>query len=49
MKKNRPDDFATFNREFGRAVLLVTHDPRLSDQCVRIITLADGCIETDDD
>lgn len=39
--------FRQFNREFGCAVLLVTHDPRLSDQCDRIITLADGCIETD--
>src|SRR5690606_20508421 len=39
--------FRQFNRELGCAVLLVTHDPRLSDQCDRIITLADGCIESD--
>lgn len=39
--------FRQFNREFGCAVLLVTHDPRLSDQCDRVITLADGRIESD--
>lgn len=39
--------FRQFNREFGCAVLLVTHDPRLSDQCDRVITLADGYIESD--
>ena len=36
-----------FNREFGCAVLLVTHDPRLSEQCDRTVTLADGNIESD--
>lgn len=39
--------FRQFNREFGCAVLLVTHDPRLSDLCDRVITLADGYIESD--
>ena len=39
--------FRSFNREFGCAVLLVTHDPRLSDQCDRTITLIDGRIEID--
>ena len=39
--------FRQFNREFGCAVLLVTHDPRLSDQCDRVITLADGYKESD--
>jgi lipoprotein-releasing system ATP-binding protein len=39
--------FRQFNRELGCAVLLVTHDPRLSEQCDRIITLADGRIESD--
>ncbi|WP_027866989.1 ABC transporter ATP-binding protein [Massilia alkalitolerans] len=39
--------FRRFNREFGCAVLLVTHDPRLSEQCDRTITLADGRIESD--
>ena len=39
--------FREFNREFGCAVLLVTHDPRLSEQCDRSITLADGHIESD--
>ena len=37
--------FRRFNREFGCAVLLVTHDPRLSEQCDR--TLVDGRIESD--
>jgi lipoprotein-releasing system ATP-binding protein len=39
--------FRRFNREFGCAVLLVTHDPRLSEQCDRTITLVDGNIEND--
>lgn len=39
--------FRKFNREFGCAVLLVTHDPRLSEQCDRTIMLADGRIESD--
>lgn len=39
--------FREFNLEFGCAVLLVTHDPRLSEQCDRSITLADGHIESD--
>lgn len=39
--------FRQFNHDFGCAVLLVTHDPRLSEQCDRIITLADGRIESD--
>lgn len=36
-----------FNREFGCAVLLVTHDSRISDQCDRVISLVDGRIATD--
>jgi lipoprotein-releasing system ATP-binding protein len=40
--------FRYFNREFGCAVLLVTHDPRLSEQCDRTITLVDGNIESDE-
>lgn len=39
--------FRQFNREFGCAVLLVTHDPRLAEQCDRQITLADGHIVED--
>lgn len=39
--------FRKFNREFGCAVLLVTHDPRMSDQCDRTVTLVDGRIESD--
>ena len=31
-----------FNREFGCAVLIVTHDPRLSHTCDRTVTLVDG-------
>ena len=37
--------FRKFNREFGCAVLLVTHDPRLSEKCDRTITLVDGQIK----
>jgi lipoprotein-releasing system ATP-binding protein len=40
--------FRKFNQEFGCAVLLVTHDPRLSEQCDRTIQLVDGYIESDD-
>ncbi len=36
-----------FNREFGCAVLIVTHDPRLSETCDRTITLIDGSLRTD--
>jgi lipoprotein-releasing system ATP-binding protein len=39
--------FRKFNREFGCAVLLVTHDPRLSEQCDRTVRLVDGNIESD--
>jgi lipoprotein-releasing system ATP-binding protein len=38
--------FRSFNRKFGCAVLLVTHDADLSDQCDRTITLTDGRIES---
>jgi len=36
-----------FNREFGCAVLIVTHDPRLSQTCDRTVTLIDGHITED--
>ncbi|QCP14889.1 ABC transporter ATP-binding protein [Pseudoduganella umbonata] len=39
--------FRQFNEEFGCAVLLVTHDPRMAEQCDRTITLVDGNIESD--
>lgn len=39
--------FRKFNREFGCAVLLVTHDPRMSAECERTITLVDGVIDSD--
>ena len=39
--------FRHFNQAFGCAVLLVTHDPRLSGQCDRTLTLVDGRIERD--
>jgi lipoprotein-releasing system ATP-binding protein len=39
--------FRKFNQESGCAVLLVTHDARLSEQCDRTILLADGNIESD--
>ena len=39
--------FRKFNLEFGCAVLLVTHDSRLSEQCDRTVTLMDGNIDSD--
>jgi lipoprotein-releasing system ATP-binding protein len=39
--------FRSFNREFGCAVLLVTHDARLSEQCDRTVMLVDGRIRSD--
>ena len=39
--------FRHFNRELGCAVLLVTHDPRLSSTCDRTIDLVDGRIVSD--
>ena len=40
--------FRRFNREFGCAVLIVTHDPRLSEACDRTIHLVDGQIVCDE-
>src|SRR5690606_14849091 len=40
--------FRRFNREFGCAVLVVTHDPRLSARCDRTLTLVDGLIVSDE-
>ena len=37
-----------FNERYGCAVLVVTHDPRLSDTCDRTITLVDGAIVSDE-
>lgn len=39
--------FRSFNQKYGCAVILVTHDPRLSSQCDRVITLQDGNIVSD--
>ena len=39
--------FRNFNQSFGCAVLLVTHDARLSEQCDRTVTLDDGRIVSD--
>jgi lipoprotein-releasing system ATP-binding protein len=41
------DLFRRFNREHGCAVLVVTHDSRLSDRCDRVINLVDGEIVSD--
>ncbi|WP_298575556.1 ABC transporter ATP-binding protein [uncultured Luteimonas sp.] len=37
-----------FNAQYGCAVLVVTHDPRLSETCDRTINLVDGCIVSDE-
>jgi lipoprotein-releasing system ATP-binding protein len=41
------DLFRRFNEVMGCAVLVVTHDPRLSDTCDRTISLVDGEIVSD--
>ena len=40
--------FRRFNERFGCAVLLVTHDPRLSAQCDRTLELVDGRLVRDE-
>ena len=48
--KTAADVFALlrrFNAEYGCAVLVVTHDPRLSETCDRTISLVDGKIVGD--
>jgi lipoprotein-releasing system ATP-binding protein len=39
--------FRRINREYGCAILVVTHDPRLSGTCDRTIELVDGRIVGD--
>ena len=39
--------FRRFNEKFGCAVLLVTHDERISDACDRVVRLEDGQIVAD--
>ena len=36
-----------FNRELGTTFLVVTHDPRIADQCDRVIEVVDGRIARD--
>lgn len=36
-----------FNRELRTTFLVVTHDPRIAEQCDRIIEIVDGCIASD--
>ena len=48
--KTAADVFALlrrFNDQFGCAVLVVTHDPRLAETCDRTISLVDGRIDGD--
>ena len=40
--------FRRFNKTLDCAVLIVTHDPRLSESCDRTITLVDGRIVSDE-
>lgn len=39
--------FHRINEQFGCAVLVVTHDPRLAASCARTVQLVDGCIVAD--
>ena len=40
--------FRRFNRERGTTCLIVTHDPRIAQQCNRVIEVVDGRIRTDE-
>ena len=33
-----------FNAERGQTMVLVTHDPRVSDACSRVLTMEDGVL-----
>ncbi|MES2917534.1 MAG: ABC transporter ATP-binding protein [Pseudomonadota bacterium] len=39
--------FGRLNRDYGCAVLVVTHDPRLAARCSRTLTLVDGNLVSD--
>jgi lipoprotein-releasing system ATP-binding protein len=41
------DLFGRLNRDFGCAVLVVTHDPRLAARCARTLDLVDGNLVSD--
>ena len=38
------DLFIQLNREEATTIVIVTHDPRVSEQCQRVIYISDGCI-----
>ncbi len=40
--------FQRLARERGRAVVIVTHDPRMQSYANRIVRMADGCVVSDD-
>ena len=40
--------FGRLNRDYGCAVLVVTHDPRLAARCARTLTLVDGDLVSDE-
>lgn len=42
------DLFGRLNRDFGCAVLVVTHDPGLAARCARILNLVDGKLVSDE-
>lgn len=42
------DLFRRFNAEHNCAVMIVSHDPRISARCDRLIELVDGCIVRDE-
>ena len=38
------DALNRINREFGKTIVMVTHDPQMASNCSRIILLKDGVI-----
>ncbi len=41
------DLFKSLNSDDGVTVMIITHDPRIADQCPRVIKVLDGNIESD--
>lgn len=41
------DEFQKINKELGKTILMVTHDPQMASRCKRVIFLKDGLVMND--